>query len=219
MIDDGVLAKFLGDAESPAHTEWLSEYLAKDYSFHQATLKYVVESFNKILALAKENQTAPDPLLMIDLFHETDDDETAPKVKPKKKAGGKPNDPPPPPPPSPTWYRLQQLENGFAVLPGEGSRPESCTIRMAYDTEKGDAFKKYHPADFRLDRRDEIHVDPQGFQITTRAKNRIAADLTQDDFKLVVTGFDPNRDVVVEVRKGTAREDQPEEEDADAEEV
>jgi len=36
-IDDGPLATFLGDAENPAHTEWLSEHV-KQYSFNKATI-------------------------------------------------------------------------------------------------------------------------------------------------------------------------------------
>jgi hypothetical protein len=219
VIDDGALGKFLGDAENPAHTEWQSE-LVRQYSYNLATIKYVVESFNKILSFAKENQTAPDPLLMIDLFHEADDDEAAPKIKPKKKAGEKESQPLPPlPPPRQKWYRLQKLADGFAVLPGNGPRPESCSIRMAYDTEKGNEFKKYHPADFRLDRTDGVVVESLGFNVTEYGMNRIVADVTSDEFYMNVTGFDPNRDVVVDVRKLAVNQEQPEEEDADAEEV
>jgi hypothetical protein len=201
IIDDGPLATFLGDAENPAHTDWQST-LAKQYSYNAATIKYVTESFGFILGHIREANETPDPLATIDLFYDTDDREDSPKVKPKKKVGKNTtiDDKPKPPPPKPKWHRLERIEGGFSLRPGPGPKPAACRIEMAYDTARGNPFEKYDLNDFALERRGDLVVESEGMYLHDYSRNVIVADLGDEPFVLSVTGFDPHRDVVVNVR-------------------
>jgi hypothetical protein len=217
VIDKGSLADFLGDAENPAHTEWQSELVKTKYMFHRATIDYVVDAVRNILALTREDDAVADPLATIDLFHDAADDETAPKVKPKGKKGKPtPESKPALPPPKPSWYRLERIEGGFSLRPGPGRMPEQCRIEMAYDTAKGNPFKKYDANDFSLERRGDLLVESKGLLLHEYVRNQIVADLTDDDFELTVTGFDANRDVIARVRAMNAPTDDSEDDDAEA---
>ncbi len=204
VIDDGDLGKFLGDAENPAHTDWQSE-LVKHYMFNKATIDYVVESIDSILQFAKEDETAPDPMVMIDLFYEPDDAPESPEVKRKKNKkdpGGETEPAKLTVTPKPKSYRLTKRDGGFVLRNGDDGvpTPTSFEILIAYDTQQGNPFKKYHPADFRLDKGDGITAESEGLDITEYSHNRIIAHVLKDTFELVVEGFDTNRDVVVHVK-------------------
>jgi hypothetical protein len=206
VIHDGPLAKFLGDAENPAHTEWQSERV-KHYSFNKMTIDYVTNSLMEILHHTQPDDKQPDPLPMKDLFFVKDDLEPT-KTKQKKaraKPGTEPEEMPELPKPPMKSYAVTKIEGGFVVRAGQGSPPESLTILMAYDTHKGNAFKKYHPADFQLDK-GGVNVESIGVEIKEYDANRLKADVLSPQFEIKVQGFDINRDLVVDVhaRKPTA---------------
>lgn len=201
VIDEGPLGKFLGDAENPAHTQWQSQ-LANQYSFNAATIRYVEEAIPQILGLTREDEAAPDPLTMIDLFYLPDDSADAPTVKRKKAKGDKESVPPGPIPlPPPRPFRVEKLADGFVVRAGDvgAPRPTALEVVVAYETSKGNPFLKYHEADFRFDRSDGIESEFDGLVAGEYAFNRIVADVTKDEFELTVRGFDPNRDLRVKV--------------------
>jgi hypothetical protein len=218
LIDDGPLATFLGDSENPAHTEWLSEHV-KQYSFNRATIDYVVNSLSEIASHTAEDQKAPDPLPMRDLFFLPSDEprNTAKQTKPKGAGKDPPEFPKNMPAPKPKSYRISRIEGGFVVRRGDAPRPESLEIVMAYDTHRGNPFKRYDPADFQLDK-GGITVEYTGVDIKEYDSNRLKADVNGDDFEIRVEGFDPNRDLIVNAKAKTSGAAAPEE-DHDAEAV
>ena len=217
IIDDGPLAEFLGDAENPAHTEWQSE-LVRHYSFNKQTIEYVVESIENILHYVSDDQKAPDPLPMKDLFFlPAEESELKSKQKKAKpKPGPEVTVPPNFPPPKPKGYYVGKIDGGFVVRSGGAGvpQPDALEILVAYDTQKGNPFKKYHPADFALGKR-QISIEHEGVALECDS-NRIMVEVQSDNFEIKVTGFDVNRDIIVKTKIANATSA---EEDSDAEAI
>jgi hypothetical protein len=216
VVRDGPLANFLGDAENPAHTEWQSDRV-RHYSYNKASIDYVTTSIEQIFRRIQDEESVPDPLPLKDLFFlPSEEDETKTKQKkPKPKAGPEPDVLPDLPKPPAKSYSVSKVDGGFTVRPGKGPRPESLEIHMAYDTHKGNPFKKYHIADFQLEK-GGITVESVGVNIKEYDSNRLSADVLMDAFEITVTGFDKNRDIIVKTKARTAGAS---EEDDDAETV
>ena len=71
---------------------------------------------------------------------------------------------------------------------------------MAYSIRSGNPLKKYHQADFELDKKPiTVGDDIKGIKLTAVSGNQMQADVTDQDFLLSVTGFDENRDLFVKV--------------------
>lgn len=220
VIRDGALATFLGDAENPAHTEWQSERV-RHYSFNKATIDYVTTAIEEIIRRVQAEDQKPDPLPMKDLFFlpgDEDKSETRQRQKkPSSKPGSESNDVPDLPKPPAQSYTISKVDGGFVVrnVDKTKKRPSSLEVLVAYDTHSGNPFKKYHPADFQLDK-GGIPVEYVGVEIKEFDNNRLLADVLADDYEIKVTGFDINRDIIVrtKVRSADSRE-----EDVDAETV
>lgn len=200
VVEHEILSKFLGDAENPAHTQWLSENVRADYSFQKATIDFVVDSVPVILRALAGQQKQADPTLLLDLFYVAKPEsptEPARRRKPKEKpAGGESDEPDVKPQGKPKRFRIERRDNGFVIAPGDADaeRPRYLDVRAAYGVRRGNAFKKYRPADFRLDQ-SPISIDVQGAKIITASENRLVVQIVSDDFRLHVTGFDTNRDL------------------------
>jgi len=202
IAEDKPLATLLGDAENPGHTKWQAGDNFKDkYVYGKSYLDFVRASVHKILQILSEEDTKADPTLLVDFFSLPAPEE--PGIKTRTKKGRKSSVPkvviPPPPPPR---FRVRKVGGGFSVVPGDPSaeRPRTLEIRVAYDTTHGNPLKKYHGADFQLNKAPiMLEPPPQGLDITQCERNRIVAAVRAPDFALNVTGFDENRDLYVRV--------------------
>ena len=61
-------------------------------------------------------------------------------------------------------------------------------------------FKRFSVYDFDLQRGKEIDVSADNAEIRRIRPNILAMDVKSPEFHLDVSGFDPNRDLVVEAR-------------------
>ncbi len=77
--------------------------------------------------------------------------------------------------------------------------PQLLDIRAAYEVRRGNAFKKYHPADFDL-ADDRFTIMGRCVEVTEGGKNRLFAKVLERDFLLTVIGFDVQRDLRVEIQ-------------------
>lgn len=85
--------------------------------------------------------------------------------------------------------------------------PDSFEIRAAYETSWGNPFAKYDSADFRFT---ELDRSLRDVEVLEMGDNRMVIRPVSDRFRLEVSGFDINRDVIVRVRaSGGAREVEP----------
>jgi len=192
---DEAVCMFLGDCESPAHTDWKERTEQFQEKYHQAspTLRFIKSSLANIVNILDQPPPGLERDFLRDVFYIPEGIVEGPDIVVT---------PPPPPPPKPQIFRMTQLPDGFrVVLSSNGvSLPTKAFVRVAYDMRGGNPFSNYHPMDFDF-ASDIIKMTTTGGKITERARNRIRVAVETNDFELRMTGFDRRRDLVVDVRE------------------
>src|SRR5690606_15698004 len=106
-------------------------------------------------------------------------------------------------PPRPKALIVRERKGGFSLVAGPGALhwayPCQVRIRCAYDMIGSDPFKRWSPFDFSLEK-DDVTIELKDAEIASRKGNVVRLNLTSPDFELDATGFDVNRDLVVEAR-------------------
>ncbi len=206
VIDHKPLASLLGDSENPAHTQWQkdSSNFRGKYIFGTSYISFVTRCVSAIIGILGSNQREEDPTLLKDFFSIPAPPEEATKAKAKRKKkekGKETDDPPDPPEPRKRRYRLEQVPGGFRVCAGDpdAELPQLLDIRTAFEVRRGNAFKKYNPEDFQL-RDADFALEMQGAEVREREDNRLLVEVRDPGFRLVVTGFDTQRDLRVEIQ-------------------
>lgn len=210
IVEPGPLATMLGDSENPAHTQWQrygSKFKDKYYS-GGATIRFVSDSVAEIVRISTEAEDQEDLSLLSDIFSipAEEGEEGLDEVDVKKRPDeARKIERPEPPGSSRIRFVVSPVEGGFTVKPSAplAPLPASIRVRVAYEVRRGNAFNKYDPADFKLERMD---VKVSGGEVSERLENQLVLEVTDEDFSLTVRGFDPNRDVKVSVvRLGDGR--------------
>ena len=202
VVEDRPLAGLLGDSENPAHTQWQrnSSHFKGKYIYAPYYIPFVTRSVAEILQITVEEEEESDPSLLIDFFSLATEKPVATKAQePKRSPKGQEPDKPEFPPPSPPRFRINRLAGGFSVKRGseEAELPPFLRIRTAYDVRRGSALKKYDPADFSLD---EMEVMAAGATIQKISGNELFVAVNDGDFQIDVSGFDEQRDLLVDVK-------------------
>lgn len=207
---DGPLATLLGDSENPAHTQWQkdgSNYKGK-YTYPAENLSFVINSVSEVIRFITEADKEADKSILVDVFSlpAAADYPDAVSTKVNKGQGTKPGKKSPqaesPRPVAPRRFRVERIKGGFRVRPGdaEAATPKRLDIKVAYSIRSGNPIKKYHKADFELDKAPiTVGGDLKGITLVSRSANRLQAEVTEADFMLSVDGFDENRDLFVKV--------------------
>jgi hypothetical protein len=214
VIEDGPLVKLLGDSENPAHNEWHKKKIKDKYVNASSYINFVANIVsNLVMALAVEVNTVDENLLS-DIFSLpiTNEDQ------PKRTTDNKNNKPgtvvKPPPPPIQAREKkfvLSQIKGGFSITPSKEKieLPLRIEVQVAYDVRKGSALGRYNISDFRLDQLPvKIKKPLKGLRLVKVRENMILMDVLKDDFELIVTGFDENRDLYVKVKLNEDNNDQ-----------
>ncbi len=96
------------------------------------------------------------------------------------------------------FFKVQRTKDGFRLSkhPQAKRLPKVVALEMAYDVRQGNPFKRYQPFDFELNKFPMV-VKGKGLRATVLRPNAIQLDLEKADFTLMVTGFDPNRDLKI----------------------
>ncbi|MEO7318091.1 MAG: hypothetical protein ABIZ56_03775, partial [Chthoniobacteraceae bacterium] len=206
VVDHKPLASLLGDSENPAHTQWQkdSSNFRGKYIYGTSYISFVTRCVSQIISILSSHQREEDTTLLKDFFSIPAPPEEATKAKAKRKKkekGQEPDDPPDPPEPRKRRYRLEQVPGGFRVCTGDpdAELPQLLDIRTAFEVRRGNAFKKYDPADFQL-RDASFALEMKGAEVRERQNNRLLIEVREPGFRLAVTGFDTQRDLRVEVQ-------------------
>lgn len=200
--EDDYIAKFLGDSESPAHTDWKerTEDFKTKYQNAVSTLRYVRSSLREITRILDVPSPGVDPNFLKEIFH-----------IPKERGGklGTEEDQAEVP-------EIPQRHGDFLVRPQPGGfhislakkdtfEPFSSLIEVAYDTKTGNPFSRYDPWDFHFDstRQGYGKIPPQvkGGQIKKMEWNKILVSIDTPKFELKASGFDQNRDVILSIKR------------------
>jgi len=192
---DEAVCTFLGDCESPAHTDWKdrTEQFQEKYHTASATLRFIKSSLAEIVNILDQPPPGLERDFLRDIFFVPESIE---------EGGDDVTPPPPPPPPKPQIFGISRISEGFrAVLSKkEVSLPIQALIRVAYDIRGGNPFSNYHPWDFDF-ANNIIKMTISGGNVIDKGRNHIKVSIVEDNFELQVTGFDKHRDLIVDIRE------------------
>lgn len=193
---------FLRDAENPAHTSWngRAEKLVSRWRSSGPTLSKIRNSARKLDQLVGNSENLVDENALISLL-------SVPRAAAERRRVSNPlNNPPPPlPEPTPRAYRITPQSGGFRVQ-GNGAAdadnfPMTLSVRAAYALSRGDPFKRYQPFDFSFLAPRKIQVREEDANVERLGDNVLLIQADSRDFSVEVTGFDTNRDVIVQVSR------------------
>lgn len=200
IAEDGAIANFLGDAETPAHTDWKerTEGFSEKYENARRKLRFIKKGALSILNYIYLPPKELKKDFLKELFYvktEPEPEEDEPDDSP-----GKPKKPILPS--KPRKYQLSKINGGFKLIKSknEFTPPLNIRIQCAYDTRKGNPFTNYELHDFNL-ANSEFIVSSKGCNVSNRQENKIELTIQQNDFELEVTGFDKLRDLIVDIKE------------------
>lgn len=106
----------------------------------------------------------------------------------------------PPIPPGQPKIRIEPIRGGFSLAIPKKYTSTRIEVTAAYDVSQGNPISSWAPADFKFE---DLNVDIKGGSATLRSGNRLTIEITnQDELSVRVTGFDENRDLVVDAKPG-----------------
>jgi hypothetical protein len=205
-IDDTELARMVGDAEGPAHTNWSArthKFTGK-YAYGQNWLTLIKRAPAEILRIIRAADEDADRRVMARFFPAPPATPTPPVVGGLEEEDGprpSPTPDPDPPDPRPRRIRISRVSSGFSLhLTGHGDPVRRLRIRTAYDRRRGSAFKNWKPDDFDLSG-PPIEVQITGGIVAYPAGNQLLVQVEDTgSFSLNVRGFDENRDLQVDAK-------------------
>jgi hypothetical protein len=203
VIEDGGIATLLGDAENPAHTEWLSKSsnFKEKYLFGPSYIGFVTSSVEAIVRRIANEPDAEDPDMLLDIFSLSvgEEEEGRTRRRRRRRKGSEPADGPTPPPPKPRRVRVDKVAGGFSIRRGdpEAEPPRRLVVRAAYDIRRGDPFARWNPADFAIK---SLLSSSENARCVSSERNRMVIDVLGAEFEITFDGFDERRDLRVDVR-------------------
>lgn len=203
VVSNPVLSAMLGDAENPAHTEWQerSPKFRGKYVRGASLLRFVKNSPRELLKILSAPQKGKDESLLRDIFSVSMYVRSAGTDEGKKEGSegeGSSSTSESPGYGQGRYLLVAPLRHGFKVS-GDKSRPRPTPffiVQAAYMIRRGDPFSRYSPLDFEFEKA-PITIKTRNVTIHRTVRNQIYAEATADAFSLEMTGFDPNRDIIV----------------------
>lgn len=206
---DSLVSEFLGDAENPAHTEWSpsAERFTKGWRrYAPQTLSLIRSAPAALHRLLSSGQDAADPNALLNFFflEEALEERPGEAPRPRRKKKDVVITVPQPPvlPQARRRIRISHASGGFRISAGpdfaDVQLPARLRVEMAYDVERGNALKDWERYDFDLGASGgDIVVETLGADYEAHGQ-RIELDIEDPAFELEVSGFDPQRDLVVQ---------------------
>ena len=194
------ICEFLGDAENPANTSWSAsaEKLTVAWKNPVERLKEVRGVLQKTYNALSTAIEVVDKDVLVDVFGIPSEDGTSGPGAKGEKENRRPSEIPTP---DPRKFRVNRLSGGFEIRRGQGLQPHdlpfSIKVRAAYDVLRGNPFKKHDELDFHLGKK-PIKIVSSGCAVELEASNSILIDVADLDFVVSVSGFDVNRDLIVD---------------------
>lgn len=200
IAEDDLICEFLGDCETPAHTSWneRTNNFKQKYSNAVRNLRFIKNSINNIVLIIDETPHERYIDFLKEIFsipitpvEEDEGEETlgSPVIPPIDR--------------KPKIFSVSKIKKGFSVTLNpeisDLSYPLNAVLRTAYDTFRGDPFAHYNKFDFDFGS-NSLQIEAQDCNLLHRRFNEMIMEVTGPAFKLEVTGFDSNRDLVVNIK-------------------
>ena len=199
VADDPVISQLLGDSENPAHTQWneRAERLRANWTGAHTVLRRIRAVLHEIHAVVADRIERDDPLALLDFFSIPRERAKTPALRGAAEATKDL------PPPRPKPFRIQRRSGGFTLLPNPKVQPDSFPLkihlRCAYDVLNGNPFRRFSDDDFSFFK-DRLKIERHNADCWPTDPNQIDIEARSPDFRIEVTGFDDNRDLVVEAQ-------------------
>lgn len=212
------LSEYMKYAEDPGHTEWKNSAQRRSqgrYPSSETWQRHLVQklgsSFIAVLTGTDDQEQIEgfaDDIFFVEKKVEPDE----PGV-PGGKHGQKPGtiNPVPPdiPERSPQLFRIQVLANGRVAIAGTKQLKEAIetsgpvrgkvwAANIIFGKSKSTWRKHHHPSDFDFAK--DGAIESQGASVTVRSPNSLDFIAESEEFVISLNGFDPNRDVHIDVR-------------------
>jgi len=190
------LAHLLRNAEEPSHSNWRPHAPRAKAKYVNApqTVEFVKKAVGKILAVLSKKEEEVQKEAFSDIFF-------VERLKPKphiEPDNDKPESTPPvpdiDPDRHPALYQLARIDGGFTVSAHGERLPARVRIRLAYQN-KANPLTKYSPHDFQLDK-SPVKIECTSCRYEAHKNKLVIRDINRD-FRVVVTGFDVNRDLYI----------------------
>ena len=200
IAQDDAVAEFLGDAENPAHTAWNSnaEKLSSRWNHPRKTLAAIRSSLRDLYGIVADQKEMQDDDVLIDFFSIADKAQASKGKKKRVKKLG------PDVPARETAMRIRPGNGGFEIVAGPGAEkwkfPRRIRVKMAYDMIGADPFKRFSVFDFDLNSSKHLTFETQEGEVKVAKANVLNFDVTGPEFRLKASGFDVQRDLIVDAR-------------------
>ncbi len=202
IADDNAVSEFLGDAENPAHTGWSASAEKVTGKWRSAgerlrDIRQLLKKVHNVLVSAVETLDKDALVSVFSLPTEEGSKQAAPK-------GNEARAPKVPViEPRPRSYRLSYLPGGFKLQNGmiaEEDLPITIRVRAAYDVLRGNPFRKHIAADFDFTNKG-IEIENLGAEVSATSAGSLLVEVKKSRFVINVTGFDANRDLIIDAEK------------------
>lgn len=205
VADDESISDFLGDAENPAHTTWSggAEKVSRNWKSASGKLREIRRAPQDLYNFLLGALEYRDDNALLDLFSLEGEEKGKREEGRGRDKTGKPGSIPPPRAKS---YRVSRHGDGFSISgTGQRSREDDVLVlrvRIAYDVMRGNPLSKFNEMDFDLRKR-ALKIKPEGATYSIESANSLVIEAGAPDFKVIVTGFDTNRDLFVSAMRSS----------------
>lgn len=191
------ITSFLGDSETPAHTEWneRTEGFREKYEHASRTLRFIKKSMGKIASILDTPPQERQKDFLKEIFfiperisEEGEDRTRKPDIPPFRRR--------------PVPFEITRIKRGFKVSLSRNdiSLPIRARVTVVYDVRRSNPFKQYDIHDFDLGG-SSISINSTGCTILSKNRNIMEIEITRNNFTLEVTGFDSKRDLVINTKE------------------
>ncbi len=201
------LSQLLRRLENPSHTRWdynnPADEVKNEYQYIRQLVPFVTRLPNKLIHFITNAGIKLDSNFFSDLFPDTS---TRGGASDKGQASGDTdNEKPSGIHSNPNFdFRENRRNNGFILSLSAAGKQEGIarlSITVAYGTNKGNPFKNYDSRDFDL-QRNIIKIELDGGKEIERKENRVLCQIkNKDDFKITLSGFDPDRELKIDANE------------------
>ena len=203
------MAELLGDAENPAHRGWnaSSEHVRERWQNPQRVIRIARRVLPQLYDLLS-NEDVEDKAVLA-AFFPVPTGAGGTEAEKQKDAAGKTEPPAQPPPPPPVLFGvravLQGDRAGFSLRTRKGPEGRFSVRVWLLDV---DRRRNFAEADFDLRDDRRFSIEAKGCRITARKPHELDFEVENPGgpMSLTVLGFDPHRDIRVEVESAGSGE-------------
>ncbi len=202
--EDNELSSLLRELENPSHTRWdyqkLPDEIKSKYQHIPKLVPFITQLPSKIIHQITTSNIDLDSNFFSDLFpdisavgEKSDQGQNSQNTKPEnpdRNISSNPN----------FIFRENRKNNGFIISLSEKGKQKGIlriNIKIAYGTNKGNPFRNYDVKDFDLEKNIDVKLT-SGKQIS-KQENQLSCQVNNSDFKVSISGFDPDRELKIDV--------------------